>query len=265
LAKGTVPLATLVRRDRAVIVAALAGVTGLAWLYLHGLVAGGMDMSGGGDMAGMAMLASAMPWTARDFALALAMWWVMMIGMMVPSASPMILTFATVNRRKREREQPFAPTAAFVAGYLVAWGAFSVAATAAQRTLQDLALLSAAGAPTAPLAGRVLFVMAGLYQVTPLKYACLRRCRSPLDFVLNGWRDGIGGALKMGMTHGLYCLGCCWALMILLFAEGVMNLLWVAALSAVVLVEKLFPAGQWIARTSGVLMLVFGIYLLMQL
>lgn len=253
------------RRDRAVIVAALAGVTGLAWLYLHGLAVDGMGMSGGGDMAGMAMLPSAKPWTASEIALTFVMWWVMMAGMMLPSAAPMILTFATVNRRKREREQPFAPTAAFVAGYLAAWGAFSIAATLAQRALQDIALLSTAGAVTGPIPGGVLFIAAGLYQLTPLKYACLRQCRSPLDFVLNRWRDGTAGALKMGMIHGLYCLGCCWILMTLLFAEGVMNLLWAAAIGAIVLVEKLFPAGQWIARTSGVLMLVFGTYLLMPL
>ncbi|HUH83791.1 MAG TPA: DUF2182 domain-containing protein [Stellaceae bacterium] len=258
---GTLLLEILLRRDRAVILAALACVTALAWLYLHALAAGMAAMDGMADMPGMVMSAAATPWTATDLALTLVMWCVMMVGMMLPSAAPMILTFATVNRRKRVREQPFASTGAFAAGYLLAWGAFSLAATLAQWGSQQAALLSMAAA-TSPVLGGALFIAAGVYQLTPLKHACLRRCRSPFDFVINGWREGTLGALKMGLAHGLYCLGCCWILMGLLFAEGVMNLLWAAAIGAFVLVEKLFPAGEWIARAGGILMLAFGSYLL---
>lgn len=262
-------LTTLLRRDHVVIIAALIGLTGLAWVYLHALASGmadseGVDMTRPSEMAGMVMSVSAKPWTATDFILTLVMWCVMMAGMMLPGAAPMLLTFATVNLRKRERGQPFVPTAVFAVGYLIVWGAFSIAATLGQWGLQDAALLSMTAAATSPTLGGALFVAAGLYQLTPLKHGCLKRCRSPFDFVINWWRDGTVGALRMGMAHGFYCLGCCWVLMALLFAEGVMNLLWVAAIGALVLVEKLFPAGQWIARISGVLMLAFGTYLLTQ-
>lgn len=260
---------TLLRRDRVVIIAALIGLTGLAWVYLDALASGMadsevVDLARPGDMAGMVMSAATKPWTATDIMLTLVMWCVMMVGMMLPSAAPMILTFATVNRRKRERGQPFVPAAAFAAGYLSVWGAFSIAATLGQWGLQDAALLSMTAAATSPTLGGALFVAAGLYQLTPLKYACLKRCRSSFDFVINRWRDGTIGALRMGVAHGFYCLGCCWVLMALLFAEGVMNLLWAAAIGALVFFEKLFPAGQWIARISGILMLAFGAYLLTQ-
>jgi predicted metal-binding membrane protein len=258
-------LTALLRRDRAIILAALAAVTILAWLYLEALAGGmagsGMDMSQ--DMAGMAMAAGPAPWTAGEAALMLAMWWVMMAGMMLPSAAPMILAFATVSRRRRERGEPFVPTLVFAAGYLLVWGAFGAAATLAQWGLQQRALVAMNGAASPALAG-ALFLAAGLYQLTPVKQACLRRCRSPFDFLLNYFREGAGGALRMGVAHGLYCLGCCWLLMALLFAEGVMNLLWVAALAALVFVEKLFPAGSWLARAGGVAMLAAGAYLLAQ-
>jgi len=185
-----------------------------------------------------------------------------MAGMMLPSATPMIMTFATVNRGKRARGRPVVPTAAFAAGYLIAWGGFSLAATVAQWGLERALLMSPTMATSSAISAGILFLAAGLYQLTPLKYACLEKCRSPLSFVLNSWREGGAGALRMGIEHGAYCLGCCWLLMLLLFAGGVMNLLWVAALAAFVFIEKLVPHGQWIARASGVAMLAFGAYLL---
>jgi predicted metal-binding membrane protein len=251
------PLLDLMLRQRVVIAAALAGLTALCWLYLFGAAA---DMRAMADMA-MAMLMA--PKGAVDLVLLLAMWWVMMAGMMLPGAAPMILTFATINRRRRARGQPFAPTALFAAGYLLAWGGFSVAATLAQWGLERLALLSPMDmTTTSARLGGLLFLAAGLYQLTPLKQACLLVCRSPFDFVINHWRDGAVGALRMGVSHGLYCLGCCWILMALLFVGGVMNLLWVAVLAAVVLIEKLFPLGVWMARISGVLLAAHGIRLL---
>jgi predicted metal-binding membrane protein len=248
-----------------VIVAALAGVTIVSWLYMSLLswhMTDSMPGAGMGDMAGMAMSADWRPWSAGHFALMFVMWWIMMIGMMVPSATPMILTFATVNGSQRARGRPFVPTAVFAAGYLMAWGAFSLAATLAQLGLEHAALMSPMMETTSPILGGILFLAAGIYQLTPVKYACLEKCRSPLDLVLNHWRDGGVGAFRMGMRHGLYCLGCCWLLMLLLFVGGVMNLLWGAAIAAFVFVEKLLPGGQWIARASGVLMFAFGIYLL---
>ena len=244
-------------RQRIVIAAALAGLTALCWLYLFVAAA---------DMRAMGAMAMPMPMEPKGAAglvLLLVMWWIMMAGMMLPGAAPMILVFATINRRRRARGQPYAPTALFAAGYLLAWGGFSVAATIAQGGLERLALLSPMEmTTTSARLGGLLFLAAGLYQVTPLKQACLLVCRSPFDFVVNHWRDGAVGALRMGLSHGLYCLGCCWILMALLFAGGVMNLLWVAVLAAVVLIEKLFPLGVWMARVGGVLLAVYGIGLL---
>jgi predicted metal-binding membrane protein len=212
------------------ILGALAALTALSWLYLA-------------SMPPMAMGAAAM----------FLMWWVMMIGMMLPSAAPMTLTFATVNRRRRELGTPYVPTALFVAGYLLAWGAFSVAATAAQWALEDR---------VSPRLGGVLFVAAGLYQLTPPKHACLRRCRSPLAFVLEHWQEGRGGALRMGAAHGAYCLGCCAFLMALIFVGGAMNLAWAAAIAAWVLAEKLLPAGALLARVAGVIAILAGAWMM---
>ena len=248
--------ANLLRRERVVIVLALAGVTAIAWLYLFFV----RD-----NMADMAMPAmDGMPDMAMPFAApwVFAMWWVMMLGMMLPSAAPMILMFEAVQRRQRERERPYVPTAMFVAGYLIVWGGFSVAATAAQWGLQQGAFLSPMLGLASSTLGGLLFILAAIYQFTPLKHACLRQCRSPFAFVLNHWRDGWDGALRMGAGHGLYCLGCCWVLMALLFAVGVMNLLWVAAIAAFVFAEKLLPGGVWVGRIGGVAMAAFGVSLL---
>ncbi|MBI2741353.1 MAG: DUF2182 domain-containing protein [Rhodospirillales bacterium] len=202
--------------------------------------------------------------SAADLPLLLAMWWIMMIGMMLPSAAPMILTFAAINRSRRARGQPYTPTVLFTSGYLLAWGGFSVAATLAQWALERASLLAPMTMKTtSPLLGGLLFIATGLYQLTPLKGACLSSCRSPFDFVVNHWSDGAVGALRMGAAHGFYCLGCCWILMALLFAVGAMDLVWVAALTAVVLIEKLFPAGDWIARIGGLLLIAWGVRLLL--
>jgi predicted metal-binding membrane protein len=241
----------LARRDHVIIVVALGALAALSWLYMYRLA---------GQMDDMAMPAAFSPWTAADFALNFAIWWVMMPGMMLPSATPMILTFATVNRRKRVRGQPFVPTSVFTAGYLIAWGLFGIVAALADWGLEQAALVSPVTQGLSPRLGAALIIMAGLYQLTPLKYACLTNCRSPFDFVLNHWRDGAIGALRMGFEHGLYCLGCCWLLMALLFAAGMMSLLWMAVITGFVLAEKLFPGGRWIARVSGVALVVFGLY-----
>jgi predicted metal-binding membrane protein len=249
--------ASLLRGERGVVLLALVGVTAIAWAYLI-VARQNMDMAmpGMDDMPDMAM-PFAVPWV-------FAMWWVMMLGMMLPSAAPMILTFAALERRKRERGQPYVPTAMFVAGYLIVWGGFSLIATAAQWALQQGALLSPMLGLVSSVLGGVLFILAGLYQFTPLKHVCLRHCRSPFAFVLNHWRDGWVGALRMGAGHGLYCLGCCWVLMALLFAVGVMNLLWVAAIAAFVFAEKLLPGGVWAGRIGGGAMAAFGVWLLVQ-
>jgi predicted metal-binding membrane protein len=240
-------------RDHAAILLALIGLAAVSWLYIY------LQMS---PMDEIAMPVAFSRWTAADFALNVAIWWVMMPGMMLPSAAPMILTFATANRRNRTRGRPFVPTAVFTTGYLIAWGLFGIAATLADWGLEQTALMLPMTQRLTPALGAGIIIVAGIYQLTPFKYVCLTHCRSPFDFVLNHWRDGPAGALRMGLEHGLYCLGCCWFLMALLFAAGTMSLLWMAAITAFVLAEKLFPAGQWIARASGLVMIAFGLYLL---
>lgn len=258
------PWESVLRRDRAVVLASLLAVVGLAWLYLAkmalDMAEGDMRLMGLGEV-GAAATASAVPWDAATFALMFAMWAVMMLGMMLPSASPMILLVARIYRGSGAADQPLLATAAFAAGYVVTWTLFSAAATALQWGLGRAALLSPMMASASAVLAVVLFAAAGVYQLTPLKQACLRHCRSPLHFVLVHWRRGTGGALRMGLHHGTYCVGCCWFLMGLLFFGGVMNLAWVAAIAVFVLLEKVAPYGELVARTSGLVMLAFAGYL----
>jgi predicted metal-binding membrane protein len=186
------------------------------------------------------------------------MWAVMMVAMMVPSASPMIETYARIARARSGASA--SNVWLFAAAYIVVWTLFSAAATASQIALQRGALITS-GFTVTPLISGIILAVAGLYQLTPLKQACLSQCRSPIGFFMTEWRDGAAGAFKMGLKHGAFCVGCCWMLMALLFVLGVMNLLWVAAISVFVLLEKVTPYGRAIARITGVAMLVSGIAL----
>ena len=181
-----------------------------------------------------------------------------MVGMMVPSAAPMSLIFASVSRKAAAQGSAVAPAFLFTSGYVAAWTLFSVGATALQWQLEKLALLSPMLASASPLFGGALLVLAGLYQLSRWKDACLDHCRAPARFFAEHWRAGRWGAFRMGLSHGLYCLGCCWLLMGLLFFGGVMNLLWVAGLTAFVLVEKIAPHGARIARVAGIGLLLAG-------
>ncbi len=252
------------RRDRLVVGGVLAVITLLAWAYLIYLAQSMSGMEAMGGMNGMEMVQGSLDnsWGTPDFLLMFFMWAVMMVGMMLPSAGPMILAFAGINRRRRQQGSPYVPTGIFLAGYLLVWAGFSAVATLAQWGLVQAALLSPMMASASPALGGVLLLAAGLFQLSPLKNVCLRHCRTPMGFVTNDWRDGRPGALYMGLHHGSYCLGCCWALMGLLFLLGVMNLLWIAALAAFVLVEKVAPAGVWIGRIAGVGLLAWGLWLL---
>jgi len=189
------------------------------------------------------------------------MWAVMMVAMMTPAAAPMILTFATIHRRRAAAGQPSVPTVIFVLGYFVVWTVYSLAAAAAQAGLHAAALLSPGMAATSPLFAGGLLIAAGVFQWTPLKRACLAACRSPLSFLMSRWRESAGGAFLMGLHHGLYCLGCCWALMVLLVVAGVMNLVWVAAIAMIVLVEKVVPHGDAVGRVAGVGLTAAGVLL----
>ena len=246
----------VLRHERTVTLAGLTALVALAWIYLLRLSHEAVSMA---EM-GMAHLG---PWTPADAALAAGMWSVMMVAMMLPSAAPMILVFVTVNlRRGLDANAPYVSTGLFTLGYLLVWGVFSVGATAAQWGSQRAAVLAEATLALTPLAGAAVLVAAGLWQLTPLKYACLARCQSPLGFLLAEWRQGRRGALVMGLRHGLYCLGCCWALMALLFVGGVMNLAWVAAIATFVLVEKTVPAGRVVGWLSGGALIAGGVVML---
>jgi predicted metal-binding membrane protein len=253
-------LVKVLRRDRQIVIGGLVSVCVGSWLYI--IAGAGMDMDAMASTSSGAMMAMQPEWTLAYFAVMLAMWWVMMAAMMLPSAAPMVLIFAAVNRKTRGKGQPYVPTGFFAAGYLVAWGGFSVVAVLLQLGLERLALLSSMMQTTSVYLGAALLIGAGIYQLTPLKEACLQHCRSPLQFIFERWRQGTLGAFRMGFEHGLFCLGCCWVLMALLFYGGVMNLWWIAGLALYVLIEKLIPAGQRLGRYSGGLLILWGAWVL---
>jgi predicted metal-binding membrane protein len=197
-------------------------------------------------------------WTPSYATLMFFMWWIMMMAMMLPSASPMILLFASINRKQRERGSPYVATSVFALGYLLAWAGFSLAAITLQWGFDRATLLSPMLVSTSVVLGGVLLIAAGVWQLTPLKHACLRHCRSPIHFLAHGWRKGRFGALRMGLEHGVFCLGCCWVLMILLFYGGVMNLYWIVGLAVFVLLEKTVPAGHWLGSAAGLGLIAWG-------
>lgn len=247
----------VLKRDRLVVFICLLVVITLAWSYI--VTGAGIDMN---NMSAANNLASK-TWTPFYFLLMFLMWFVMMVAMMLPSASPMILLFSAINKKNNERGNSVVSTGVFVAGYIAVWGGFSFIATFLQWGLDEMALLTTMMASASPLFGSALLVAAGIYQLTPLKHACLRHCRSPIDYLGHRWKNGAAGALVMGLEHGLFCLGCCWVLMALLFYGGVMNLKWIIGLALFVLLEKVIPAGHWIGRLSGVILIAWGIAIIL--
>ena len=202
-----------------------------------------------------------MSWTAADVFFTFAMWAVMMVGMMAGTAAPVLLLFAAARAGRGDRGMRLA-VLMFGLGYMTVWVGFSACAALAQWALHQAALLSPSMAASSPYLASAILIVAGAYQLTPWKGACLTHCRSPLGFLMTNWRDGRLGALQMGVRHGAYCLGCCWALMCVLFVVGVMNLVWVATLTGFVLLEKIGPAGTVVARVAGAAMVIAGILLI---
>jgi len=241
----------LPRRDFIAIIISLGGITLLSWLYLVKMAA---DMSMPEGMSAIQITA----WDADYFLMMFLMWDVMMVGMMLPSVTPMVLIYAGVARKSNMQGIPVAPTGAFVSGYIAMWLIFSLFATIAQWSLDQAALLSPMMVYNSVGLGAVLLIAAGIYQWLPIKDKCLQHCRSPVHFIATHWRPGSIGAFKMGLSHGAYCLGCCWVLMILLFVGGVMNLLWIAAITLFVLFEKVLPLGDVGGRVMGLLMITAG-------
>jgi predicted metal-binding membrane protein len=261
--------AAVLRRDRVIIVLTLALLTTLAWSYLLWLSA---DMSMGGmDMTGLRMIPSGMglmmpadmPWRAMEFAFVFAMWIVMMVGMMTPSAVPMILMYARVGRQTQAHGRPLTATVWFAAGYFLVWAAFALLATLVQWTFERSALLDSAMANTSTVVGGLLFVAAGSYQWTRLKDVCLTQCQKPFAFLMRqgGFRGDAPGSLMLGVRHGAYCVGCCWALTALLLVGGVMNVLWIILLALFILLEKVAPFGRQIALLAGMVLIVGGVWL----
>lgn len=199
-------------------------------------------------------------WHAGWIAGMFLMWLIMMVAMMLPAVFPMVDMFATLSRQRHNGRAPYATTAVFVAGYLIAWSGFSALATAAHWALERAGLIDAMMNSTSDVLTATLLLAAGLYQWTPLKQVCLARCRSPIGFMLTEWRDGARGALVMGIRHGVFCVGCCAVLMTLLFAVAVMNLLWLATLTAVVMVEKLLPGEEFWRQAIGVTLTLAGAF-----
>ena len=252
-------LDAVLRRDRQVLLAALVVVVALAWGWV--LLGGGLGMTAV-EMTGMAgmdgwMMAPA-TWTFGYAALMLSMWWVMMVAMMLPSAAPTLLLFARIVRQDNSARRGLRPTAFFALGYLIAWGGFSLVAVTLQWMLEAVRLMSPMLVVTHAWLGAAILIAAGLWQLTPIKTMCLRHCRSPLGFLVGHWRNGRWGALRMGLGHGAYCLGCCWFLMALLFFGGVMNLYWIVGLAIFVLLEKTIPLGHWLGRVAGIALIGWG-------
>ena len=267
----------LLRRDRLVVVVALTVILVASWAYI--LSGAGMGMSAF-DMTslsmalgpsqetpmatGGAMVAMATPvdWTL-DYALVMVfMWWVMMIAMMLPSAAPMILLHARVDRSAKARAGQtggLMPTVAFTIGYLLMWALFSLLAAGLQWAFEVAGLLSPMMMnSTSMLLAGIILLFAGVYQLTPIKQACLKHCRGPIQFLSQHWRSGASGAFTMGLHHGAYCLGCCWGLMAILFFGGIMNLYWIIGLALIVLIEKLMPLGPWLGRVIGAVLMLAG-------
>ncbi len=245
------------RHDRRIALAGLVLVVAASWVYLwHSAM--------GMDSGAMDMHASARAPDTLAFALTFAMWAVMMVAMMLPSAAPTILLYGTLVRRHGVRGTVLPGVWIFAGAYVLVWLGFSAAATLLQTWLEHAALLTPGLAIESTRFGGYALIAAGVYQGTPLKQACLSKCRNPLEFFITRWRAGAGGAFRMGAEHGAYCVGCCWALMLVLFVAGIMNLVWIGVIAAFILVEKLLPPARAVSRASSAALILWGLYLLMK-
>lgn len=259
--RGALPLEALLVRKRLTVSASLIALVALAWGYL----ALTMPLAGGTDgwlatVAEICRVEPTGPWGIADAAWLLVMWLVMSVAMMLPTAAPMILTFADITATKLSGRALLARVGIFAGGYLAVWGAYAVAATGLQWALHETALTQAEGA--GPWLTGGLLVVAGAYQFTPLKDLCLSQCRNPMTWFMGHWRNGARGAWRMGLAHGAWCLGCCWALMLVMIAAGAMNLAWMAVLAALMLAEKVLPHPTLTGRAAGVLLTGWGLALL---
>lgn len=236
-------LQTIAKQDRAIVGGALSILVLLAWAYTI-------------------RASISMQFMGAEYMF--AMWAVMMVAMMTPSAAPMVLAFSRVARSRQGTEGASGAALSFLLGYLALWTGISVLATVAHTVLERASLVSSMGVSTNRALSAVLLIAAGLYQFSPWKIGCLSKCRSPLGFLLTEWRDGVTGAFRMGLRHGMYCAGCCWLLMAALFVAGVMNLAWIALLTLIVLAERALPGGERVSKLLGVAALLAGAWVLLR-
>lgn len=246
---STTPLA----RERLAILSVLLALAALAWVFVIRQAASVSAPAMGGGMSAPAGLTMGM-----GVALFLAVWVAMMVAMMFPSAAPMVLMFNAIAAGKKQRRQTYTPTWIFVAGYLLVWTLAGVVAYLAALGLDALASHSTALMRNAPRIGGAALLAAGVYQLSPLKRVCLAKCRTPTQFLMTSWRSGNFGALRMGVEHGAYCLGCCWLLFVILFPLGMMNIAALAALTALIFAEKTLPIGRFAATLAGIGLIVYG-------
>lgn len=263
-ADGPGRLERLIRRDRSIVLVSVSVIVLIAAWYTvsgQGMPMSALDMTRMARPIGEPMsMGPGRSWSVADAALIFLMWWIMMIAMMAPSAAPALLLFTALKRRSSEPDRAPLYGLAFLAGYLASWAGFSLGATAMQWGLQPIGLISAQMMTvSSKLLAAAILIAAGLYQLTPAKAACLRHCRSPAHFLSEHRRPGLAGAFRMGADHGAYCLGCCWALMALLFVGGIMNLWWIVGLALFVALEKLLPRGDRFAWLSGLVLIGLGL------
>jgi predicted metal-binding membrane protein len=247
------PVSLLLRRERTVILAVLVGLSVLAWGLVIWQSVTMRTPSMGGSMSPQASLTMGM-----GAALFLAIWVAMMIAMMFPASAPMVLMFHAISAGKRQRAQAYVPTWVFLLGYLVVWSLAGVVAFAFASGLDQLASQSAWLMSNTSRIGGVVLIATGLYQLSPLKNSCLGKCRTPTQFIMTSWRDGYAGALRMGIEHGAYCLGCCWLLFVLLFLFGMMNIAAMAVLTILIFAEKVLPVGRRVSTIAGVALVAYG-------
>ena len=245
----------IVRHDRAILIATLVCVTLACWAWIVPMA---RDMYGA--MTGPSAWMMTTTWDAAHLLLLFAMWIVMMAGMMLPSATPTLLVYAAASRRRADGRAGTWHVYAMAAGYVLVWIGFSLCAAVLQRALSALLLLSPMMKVTSAVMSGGLLITAGIYQFTPLKKTCLASCSAPITFLMRRWREGGSGAFRLGVEHGLLCVGCCWPLMLLLFAGGVMNLMVIGAVTAVVLMEKIASFGPRTVRLTGILLIVLGVW-----
>lgn len=253
---NTSAIERLLRYDRAIVLACLVAIMGLASAYT--LLGVGMSALEKTTMpSGMVMRPAA--WTLGYALLMFLMWWIMMIAMMLPSAAPTVLLYAALKRRRTDIAHPLSLTAAFLSGYLILWGLFSLLATALQWLLEVAGLVSSMMSVSSEVLSGLLLIVAAVYQFTPIKHACLTHCQHPVHLLTTRQTPGLFGAWRLGLRHGVYCVGCCLFLMSLLFVGGIMNLYWIVGLALYILLEKLLPYGRQIGRAAGVALLVGGV------